>query len=466
MGATTQAVFAEMVTTGAADKAISTDKIDDTSITFWRFVHAKYAVFALEPVDFDASASQGRFGAKSVKYQFPKQGDLVWCTFAKVYVPGIAGLYNEGGATKVLKGDAAPHWHNAIGQRVLSNVTFAVGGTQIISFDDTFMYIWEEISGKPGKQLGETIGKFDDVKTLQGWSKRGHWMYVPLPLPFTECSGNALPLASLQFHRVELELSFASREACVVLPPGAPAGTQICVRPDGTKDSDIESGAVRLDTLNDTHLQVAIEAMNVYVDDDERNKFINGQFEQCITEVQTVSAPVSYQGKAVEGTAPVRVKVDLPFANMVQEYLWVVRTQAKEAANQHYSFGGYNDGGEDGGSGMTLDPLVSATIKYGNSQRVQTRDGSYFRLVTPWMCHSNAERAAKSFIYNWSYAVDPESEQPSGASNHSRIDGVSMELGLDARIFTAEHPTAEIIVYGRAKNSLRYKQGVIVRKFT
>ena len=38
MGATTQAVFAEMVTTGAADKAISTDKIDDTSITFWRFV--------------------------------------------------------------------------------------------------------------------------------------------------------------------------------------------------------------------------------------------------------------------------------------------------------------------------------------------------------------------------------------------------------------------------------------------
>ena len=41
-----------------------------------------------------------------------------------------------------------------------------------------------------------------------------------------------------------------------------------------------------------------------------------------------------------------------------------------------------------------------------------------------------------------------------------------MELGLDARIFTAEHPTAEIIVYGRAKNSLRYKQGVIVRKFT
>jgi hypothetical protein len=238
------------------------------------------------------------------------------------------------------------------------------------------------------------------------------------------------------------------------------------MRPDGVKDSDIEAGKVRLDLLNDTHLQVAIEAMNVYVDDEERNKFINGQFEQCITEVQAVSAPVSYQGKATEGTQPVKVKVDLPFANMVQEYFWVVRTQKNEADNKHYSFGGYTESSEDGGSGMTLDPVVSATVKYGNSQRIQTRDGSYYRLATPWMTHSNAERAAKSFVYVWSYAVNPEHEQPSGASNHARIESVNIEMSIDARIFTPENPTAEILVYARAKNSLRYKQGVIVRKFT
>lgn len=468
MGATHQAVFSEMISDGAADKAFTAKNPEDTNLFLWRFAQSKYLPFAMEPVDFDASASQAKFGAQNVKYEFPRQGDLCWHTYAKVYLPGLVGVYKDAdGNTKVLKGDAAPHWHNAIGQRVLSNVTFSIGGIQIVSFDDTYMYAWEELAAKSGKRLGEAIGKFGTVKEQQSWARRGHWCYVPLPLPQNEQAGNALPLCAMTFHRVFLEASFAQRSKCIILPAGAPAGVQICVRPDGVRDADIESGKVTCEPLNDNHLKCLFEGTFVYLDKSEQDLFTGTQFEQCISDVQQTSMQASFHGSgAGETTPPVKVKIPLPFSNIVQQYVWVVRTQANEDANKHYDFGGYIDGAEDGAA-WQLDPFKEATIKYANAPRCAWKPAEYFRLVQPHYFSSNAEGAERKFIYTWSFSVDPEDQQPSGGCNHSRVDDINMELTLDARIFSSESPTAEVVVYGRARNLIRYNgNGTILRRFT
>ena len=89
MGATHQAVFAEMISDGSADKALVTKVPEDTSVMFWKFTHSKYLPFSMEPVDWDASASQAKFGAQNVKYEVPRQGDLMWHTYAKLQLPGL-----------------------------------------------------------------------------------------------------------------------------------------------------------------------------------------------------------------------------------------------------------------------------------------------------------------------------------------------------------------------------------------
>jgi hypothetical protein len=421
----------------------------------------------MEPVDWDASASQAKFGAQNVKYEVPRQGDLMWHTYAKVQLPGIAGVYrDEDGQLCVLKGEQSPHWHNAIGQRVLQSVTLSIGGIQIVNFDETFLYIWEEIAGKPGKRLREAIGKFDTVKEQQAWARRSHTCYVPLPLPNNDSAGNALPMCAMTFHKIYLDACFASRQKCLVVPDGAPPGVQICVRPDGVKDADIESGKVTLEPLNDNHLKCLFEGTMVYLENAERDLFTNNVFEQCITEIQQTSLQASFHGSAAgENTPCVKLKVPLPFSNIVQEYLWVVRTQSKEDRNEHYNFGGFVDGVEDD-MPWTLDPFKEACIKYQNAPRVQSRSSDYFRLVQPRAFHSHGESAEKKFIYCWSYGVDPEAEQPGGGCNHSRIDDINLELALDSRIFSPESPTAEAIVYGRAKNLLRYNKGTLLRRFT
>jgi len=467
MGATHQAVFAEMISDGHADKALTTKNPDETNLIFWKFTHSKYVPFSMEPVDWDASASQAKFGAQNVKYEIPRQGDLMWHTYAKLQLPGLVGVYRDAdGSTKVLKGELAPYWHNAIGHRALQQVTLSVGGIQIVSFDETYQYIHEELMGKPGKRLGEAIGKFDTVQEQQTFARRSRTCYVPLPLPNNEHVGNVLPLCAMTFHKILIDATFAARQKCVVVPDGAPPGVQLCVRPDGVKDADIESGKVTCEPLNDNHLKNTFEATMVYLENAERDLFTNSVFEQLVTEVQQTSVQASFHGSvAGESTPPVKVKVPLPFSNIVQEYLWVVRSQGKEDKNAHYDFGGYVDGVEDGFP-ETLDPIKEVAIKYANAPRVSSKPAQYFRLVQPRNFHAYGEKAAKSFIYNWSFAVDPEMEQASGGCNHSRVDDINLDVSLDARIFSPESPTAEIIVYARAKNLLRYKGGTLLRRFT
>ena len=133
MPATHQAVFAEMVSDGHADKALTTKNTEDTGLCFWRSAFSRYLPFSLEPVDWDASASQAKFGATGVKYEVPRQGDLLWHTYAKIHLPGLVGVYRDpvDGSTRVLKGAQSVHWHNAIGIRALQNLTLSVGGIQI-----------------------------------------------------------------------------------------------------------------------------------------------------------------------------------------------------------------------------------------------------------------------------------------------------------------------------------------------
>jgi hypothetical protein len=39
-----------------------------------------------------------------------------------------------------------------------------------------------------------------------------------------------------------------------------------------------------------------------------------------------------------------------------------------------------------------------------------------------------------------------------------------MELALDPRIFSPESPNAEVLVFGRSKNMLTYKFGMVHKK--
>ena len=203
MGATQNAVFTEMASTGEADKMLTSETVDEAELSFWRFVHSKATPFALEPVEFDATASQAKFGG-SAKYNFPRNGDLCWHVYAKITIPGIVGMKDG----MVLRGEDALSWTNSIGQALVRSASLAVGNTVVDSLQDHWLYVWEELAGKAGKRLGEMVGKYDTLEERQAFAKRSHDLYVPLPFTFTKATGLALPIVSLAFHPIVMDFSF------------------------------------------------------------------------------------------------------------------------------------------------------------------------------------------------------------------------------------------------------------------
>ena len=126
-------------------------------------------------------------------------------------LPGI-GLAQNGAivdpSIKVAGVGIEPYWTHAVGQAMIEQANFFIGGQCIDEIMGEFMYIWEELSGAPGKRLAEMTGKFDAVLSLQILSRQPRVLYVPLYFWFTLNSGLALPLVSLQFHTVKVSIKF------------------------------------------------------------------------------------------------------------------------------------------------------------------------------------------------------------------------------------------------------------------
>jgi len=62
-----------------------------------------------------------------------------------------------------------------------------------------------------------------------------------------------------------------------------------------------------------------------------------------------------------------------------------------------------------------------------------------------------------SNIYCYSFAISPESIEPSGSANFSRIDSVDLNLELQAEF--AQEP-AELFVFARSWNILSFSAGL------
>jgi hypothetical protein len=212
--------------------------IDNPNITFWRFRHMRHTNFALESSEQQWSGGGHGLGDK-VSLRINRQGDLIYHLYVRITLPGIANVVNETGncyhgheivATEddVCQWGAAadvvaatdgcngatqiPRYTNAVGQYAIQEAYVTVGGQTLDTLYADYLYMWEELAGKPGKKLGEMIGKAKTKSLAEHWSKFERTLYVPLPFFFTMTSGTVLPLVSLQFHDIKVHVDFNTME--------------------------------------------------------------------------------------------------------------------------------------------------------------------------------------------------------------------------------------------------------------
>ena len=310
------------------------------------------------------------------------------------------------------------HWTNAIGQFVIRCARIVIGGSTIDTLYNDFLFMWEELSGKSGRRLTEMIGKRYTRTQLICDSRQRRVLYVPLPFWFTQFSGHALALASLQFHGVQLHIEFERLEKCIVT-----SGPGVVVKNCATSCC-----------LTNNDLSACLETTYVYLDNAERDRFATTQYETLVVQTQAFH----YQ------TTQSQVRIQLNFNHPCIELIWAIRRQCQERCNNWFNYSGID----------ARDPLTSATLLLNNQQRFSMKTGLFFRLVQPYQHHSNIPDV---FVYVFSFALHPEDASPSGSCNMSRIDHVDLHLNLQDGLGKEQ---VSVMVFCRSWNILRFKEGL------
>ena len=320
--------------------------------------------------------------------------------------------------TQLCRVGAFAHWVNAIGMYLIHAARIVIGGSTIDTLFNDLLYCWEELSGKSGRRLQEMVGKRFSRSSLLCDSRTRRTLWVPLPFWFTQHSGQALALASLQFHGCQVHVEFSPLNKCIVT-----SGPNVIVKNCATACC-----------LTASDLSACLETTYVYLDSDERSRFATTHYEVLIVQNQSF----------VSQTCNSQVRLNLQFNHPVIELIWIVRRKCQESCNNHFNYSGI-----DG-----RDPVVSAALYLNNQARFSNRSGVFFRLVQPFQFHSNVPDC---FIYVYSFALFPEDSVPSGSCNMSRIDHCDLTLQLQESLGKEQ---TTIVVMARNWNVLRFREGL------
>ena len=463
-GANCVGAISQLVAQGQINKYLNTDP----NITFFRYQHMKHTNFAIENqrLEFEGGSNSIAAGQSS-SVRLHRSGDLVYGLYCLIDLPGLANVRERSpGAGLEEAVDASegasytgqsvtgkcPYWTNAVGQYLVKEASVFIGSQPIDTLYNDYLFMYEELTGKPGRRLLEMIGKQTTRPMACHRTRFFRRLYVPLPFFFTKTSGNALPLVSLQFHDVRIRIAW-NGVATAICDRDAEGFTTV-IRPGqasledsrGSSElyqfgaSDAMTGQTR---ITDSAVRAQIEAQYIYLDVMERAKFAEGSFEMLMDEVQALPAAVADKEQ---------LEIDVNFNHAVIELLWACRQQKNAEACDHFNYAGV----QEPFTGATMDAVQSVDLRLNNQCRFEETEGRYFRLVQPYQHHTNIPQ---HFVYSYSFALHPEDAQPSGSCNFSRIDNAKLRLRLDSAMFQ-QGARCDVLVFARNWNVLRVTLGL------
>jgi hypothetical protein len=256
--------------------------------------------------------------------------------------------------------------------------------------------------------------------------------------------------------------------------------------------------------------RVALFVNYIYLDTDERRRFAQQSHEYLITQIQQNTANTIPSGGS-------RINIDMNFNHPVKQLVWAVQNIGNRGDNAFNYWNGNLPGPTQNpylsstiNAGLKLgDQVKDALITLNGSERFQSRRGAYFRLVQPYYYNTgganylpqniftgkpgmatymaqamtatlssvntdskeqgtysqnrllSAGKNSYGGFYNYSFALHPEDDQPSGTCNFSRLDTATLILDLyPSNNGAGESISRSVNIYALNYNILRVTNGM------
>lgn len=184
---------------------------NNPQVTFFKLVYRRYTNFSIEqiPQYFTGTPNFGQTYTCHVS----KRADLIGETQLVVRLPRI----RQSSDPRVQFA-----WVKRIGFALIKSIEIEINGKVIDTHYGEWLNLWAELTGKlkgdHARGYNKMIGNVDEM-TYFSSSKDDYLLYIPLQFWFCKNSGSALPLISLQYCDIKINVEFQDAEKCYILTP-------------------------------------------------------------------------------------------------------------------------------------------------------------------------------------------------------------------------------------------------------
>mgnify|MGYP001178553777 CR=1 FL=1 len=422
----------QIVAIGHQDKHLT----GNPQISFFKAVYKRHTNFFShkKKIKFDIAPDFGTKGTVKLSHY----GDLLYDMAVVFDLPQLT----TGGSTTT-----NISYTNAIGHTIIKNISFKLGGRTIDSYSGEWLHIWKELTtNKSDKEIydyliGQSIisrhkERIDDTSytttdfvrlnntkyTLYenyngnlSTDNYGHLIVTPLKFWFCQQRHKAIPICALKHHNIDIDLELRPFSECYTT--------------SGTADSK---------NVTDVYLL----ADYIFLDDDEKRKFINKEHKYLISQIQmnefSISASTTSQNML------------LNFHNPIKELVWVVQLDSMSTDNEWTNFSNNTLISEF--QRETYKPITKAKIQFDGKDRTENLEEIFYRKYEVLRKHSGNP---ESFIYVYPFALEPENfKQPTGTCNFSRLHSAHLNLTFNSI------GASKVRVYAISYNILIIKDGM------
>jgi hypothetical protein len=286
----------QLVAYGAQDVYLT----GNPQITFFKVVYRRYTNFAIETVELSLNGTAD-FG-KRVTVTITRNGDLVTRMYLRIELGQVT--MNNYPQDELARNQYLFAWVREIGNFIIDNIQFEIGGSQIDKHWGHWMSTWHDLTKDINTEpaYNALVGNVPELTALRHPDSQGNFtndyvLYVPLIFWCNTNSGLALPLIALQYHEVRLWIEFNQFNEL------------ICYSNNLTLNR-LGNG---IGVFQDASLLVDY----VYIDTEERRRFAQVGHEYLINQLQ-------YTGAEAVNNNPLRIK--LGFNHPTKEFIWSLRS--------------------------------------------------------------------------------------------------------------------------------------------
>ena len=378
-----------------------------TAITYFVRCVKKATWFAQVPVTLTKTGGVADFG-QEVSFQISRAGDYMIHAFMRATLPQVSVV--SGSAS-----DENIRWCWNVGHNLIDNTYISFNDLRVQEFDSYWLDMNAALTVPASKRVGynNMIGTvsqlYEPTQTLPAYT-----VNVPLPFFFTRDTGNALPTAAIPYNEMKITVSLRDWRDLLI----ATEGTTIA-NPENIKLSDVN-----------------LWANYAVVSNEERVKMGKCPRDMVIEQVQRHSGRPFRPAQVSSGFE----SYDIRMSHAVKALYWNVAnvTRVNNVTNAHewsnYTTGGVTSavsllttgapGNLNGNDGS--DPVALSSLLYENTFRLHEMGSDYFSLVNPFYHFTSIPERTGYHVY--SFALHPESQDPSGSTNFGKLTNVSLQL--------------------------------------